>query len=118
MNRRMILPRVSRDETTFAVIDYAGVERANLKQAVQLAVTAWVEHSESGRQAFDNASEDFNVGDLANELGDPALRAELKKQGVTNLAIDVYCDDMPTGWEFDDLLVLDDRSGSGAASAN
>jgi hypothetical protein len=80
MNQRMILPRVSRDETTFAVVEFAGVQRLVLKQAVQRAVTAWVAQNETGRQAFDNSSQDFNVGDLANELGNPELRAELKKQ--------------------------------------
>ena len=81
MNQRMILPRVSRDETTFAVIEFAGVERLDLKQAVQRAVTAWVEQTKSGQQAFDNASEDFNVGDLVDELGDPELQAELEAAG-------------------------------------
>ena len=118
MNRRMILPRISQDETTFAVVEFAGVDRIDIKRAVQRAVTAWRKHSETGRQAFDNASEDFNVGDLANELGDSVLRSELKKQGVTHLAIEVYCDDLPTPWEFDDLLVLDDPAGPGAESTN
>lgn len=118
MNRRMILSRVSQDETTFAVIEFSGVERRDLKQAVQRAVTAWVEHGEAGRQAFANSSEDFNVGDLANELSDPALQAELKKQGVTHLAVDCYCDDLPTRWEIDDLLVLNDPSGPAAESAS
>jgi hypothetical protein len=108
MNNRMILPRISRDETTFAVIEYAGVDRRDLKQAVQRAVTTWVRTCESGRDAFDNVSEDFNVGDLANELGDAALQAELKKHGITHLAVDCRCDCMPTGWEYDDLLVLDE----------
>lgn len=118
MNSRMILPRISRDETTFAVIEYAGVDGLDLKQAVQRAVTAWVKQSEAGRQAFDNASEDFNVGDLANELSDPALQSELKKQGVTHLVVDCYCDDLPARWEFDDLLVLDDQSSPADESAN
>ena len=118
MNRRMILPRISQDETTFAVVEFAGVDRINLKRAVQRAVTGWVTHSETGRHAFDNANGDFNVGDLANETSDPALRAELKKQGVTHLAIEVYCDDLPTPWEFDDLLVLDGPAGPGAESTN
>ena len=73
MNQRMIIPRVSRDKTTFAVVEFAGVAREQLKEAIQIAVTDWIEHSEEGRRAYDEASKDFNVGDLANELGEPNL---------------------------------------------
>jgi hypothetical protein len=109
MNDRMILPRVSRDETTFAVVEYAGVDRLDLKSSIQRAITAWVKNSDVGRRAFQETDGDFNVGDLANELGDPALTAELAKERITHLTVETYCDVMPTGWEFDDHLVVDDE---------
>jgi hypothetical protein len=52
MNDRMILARVSRDETTFALVEFAGVDRLDLKRSIQRAVTAWVKNSESGRRAY------------------------------------------------------------------
>jgi len=116
VNARMIIPRVNREETTFAVIEFAGLKRHELQAAVQRAVTEWTRNSEEGRRAYANSGEDFNVGDLANELSgagplrdktDP-LHNALIKQGLTHLSVDVFCDDQPTGWEFDDHLVLED----------
>jgi hypothetical protein len=105
MNERMILPRVSRDETTFAVIEFAGVSRQELKDAVRRAVTAWVRDQPGGRREYENGGGDFNVGDLSNVTNDKSLRDALAKEGVTQLTIDTYCDDRPTGWGFDDHLV-------------
>ena len=118
MNQRMIIPRVSRDETTFAVVEFAGVPREQLKEAVQRAVSDWIEHSEEGQRAYDEANKDFNIGDLANELGEPnlmvlgadVLQGALRMQGFNYLAISVYSSCDPTyGWEFDDCLALNDE---------
>jgi hypothetical protein len=117
MNQRIIIPRVSRDETTFAVVEFGGVKREELKNAIQRAITDWVRNSEDGRRAFAASGEDFNVGDLAEELpgfrgslapGADPLAAALIKQGLTYPSIDTYCDDQPSGWEFDDHLTLDE----------
>ncbi len=110
MNLRMIVPRVSRDETTFAVVEWAGVARDRLRQALRTAVTAWMQATPAGRAARTDAAAGFDIGDLSQVADEPSLRPFLARQGITYLNIDVYGDTGPAyGWTFDDSLVAAGR---------
>jgi hypothetical protein len=60
--------RGSREETTFALVGCARsaqVARAtDLYRQISAAVTRWVRQTESGREAYRQSSEDYNVGGL------------------------------------------------------
>jgi len=106
MNKRMIVPRVSSDETTFAVIEWSGVPRQELFHRVKRAVTEWVRTTEAGRIEYENSSEDLNLGDLSNCDDDPALVALLTANGITHFDVEVYSDsDYPGIWTYDSQLV-------------
>src|SRR5258708_2798864 len=101
MNPKMIVPRVSRDETTFALVEFAGVARQQVKAAVQRAVTDWIKNSDEGRRAYANWGQSFNLRDLSIELPNPprwltkqtTLERALLKQGLTYLSVETYYDD-------------------------
>ena len=107
---QVLVPRDSHEETTFTLVRCAKGERvsdaADLHRQVTAAVTRWVRQTESGREAFERSSEDYNVGDLAGDLGDPDLTRLLLTQGVRDLTIDVYSSgDAPSAWAYDTHLV-------------
>jgi len=109
MNKRIIIHRDSCEATTFAVVEYAGCEEAELLARLRRALQLWAE-TEEGRSALAEASEDFNVGDLA--LYTPAgtghegsLSDCLRRAGLSYLDIDVYSQDGGAqGWAFDTRL--------------
>ena len=110
MTERTIVARQSTDETTFAVVEFDGCEHNELLPRLQAALAQWAKTKE-GRQACEEASDDFNVGDLSNHT--PAgmgLRGSLGEclldQGITYLDIDCYCDDQPAlPWSYDSVLM-------------
>jgi hypothetical protein len=103
---------------TVAVVE-ATVETAKLEAALQLphvsneteallemikrAVTRWVNETDAGRAAWENSSEDFNVGDLSNEIGDKELTARLLEEGVVSLDIETH--GTAHDWQYDRILV-------------
>lgn len=92
-NQQMVLPRVGyEDETTFAVVSWAGPSREDFLPALKRAVTNWVCSTSQGKKAWEDSSENFNIGDLANCTGDSTLKPYLAKEGITYLEIDTYCD--------------------------
>jgi hypothetical protein len=108
MKQQLIIPRLSADETTFAVVRWSGVPRERLRQALQAAVTAWTRATPDGLAAQQDAGKDFNIGDLSQWDRDPSLHPFLAQQGILALDIDVYCDAAPVyGWIFDDPLVAE-----------
>jgi hypothetical protein len=109
MNLRVILPRDSHEETTFAVVEFAGCPGSELLARLRRAVRLWAE-TEEGQDALAEASGDFNVGDLAEHT--PAgsgqeddLSRCLVAAGITYLDIDVYSQEgVARGWSFDTPL--------------
>ena len=110
MNKQVIIPRVSQDETTFAVIQYAGCNRDTLATKLKAAVRGWFLTEDCKEYATETCSGDFNLGDLANltagNLADHlSLGPYLHASGITYLEVDVYSDDGPRIMQFDDRLI-------------
>ncbi len=109
MNQRIILFRDSHDETTFAVVEFAGCPENDLLARLRRAIRLWVE-TEEGHNALDAAAEDFNIGDLAEFTPagtgpDDTLSHCLGRVGITYLDIDVYSQDgVVQGWTYDTPL--------------
>jgi hypothetical protein len=109
MNRRVIIPRDSHEETTFAVVEFAGCDEGELLDRLRQALRLWA-GTEEGKHALEEASGDFNVGDLAHHTPagtgrDDSLSRCLLEAGITHLDIDVYSQDgVAKGWAFDTRL--------------
>ncbi len=108
---RFIVPRSQAydDECTFAVVT-AQVERdlrdgRTFVQRLVKAVTEWVKTTDEGRAAWKCSFEDLNVGDLVHYVGDPSLDTILTRNGICSLCVQVFSEDYPSGWQFDDVLV-------------
>ena len=104
--------RSSRDETTFAVVSCRQTEEA--RRADQLltlfsaAVTGWVKETDTGKVAYANSSEDYNVGDLSTDIKDDLLRPFLERHGLFDVAIETFSDtDFQDNWTYDTHLVDD-----------
>ena len=102
--------RGSRDETTFAFVTVRRTPDVHtarqLLQRFAEAVTAWVRNTKEGREAYEQCSQDYNVGDLANDIGQHSLCPYLKAQGLLDVKIDVYSDDdFQDNWTYDTRLV-------------
>jgi len=104
----MIVPRISCDETTFAVIEWAGVPKDEVLSRIRKAVTKWSQATDDGRIAVANNNGDFKLGDLANESSSSDLWGFVRAEGFAYFKMECYCDDQPTRWEFDDCLISDD----------
>jgi hypothetical protein len=69
-------------------------------------VTKWVEKTSTGKKAWEDSSEDLNIGDLiASHEGDPELAKYLKLQGITSWECTYWLSDRNV---FDYDLVLAD----------
>jgi len=76
-----------------------------LKRFVE-AVTAWVRNTQEGKEAYDQSDQDYNVGDLANDIDQPSLAPYLEAHGLLDLEIDIYSDDdFQNNWTSDTHLV-------------
>jgi hypothetical protein len=111
----------------FAVVQWEGVEPAQLMKRLVGAVTEWVKSTEDGQTAWHNSGHDFGIGDLVHWLDPPAppatpgqlaedlrppddLTRILKKYNIHNLTVEVYVfDEEGCEWDFDDLLVDEDK---------
>jgi hypothetical protein len=106
MRGRVILPRVNREETTFAVVEWAGdFLPSELLKRVKRAVSRWVANTPEGMAALEDSDKDFNVGDLSNCDSDPTLIPYLQAEGLTFLDVNCFSYDGPAyGWEYDTVL--------------
>src|SRR5262249_22534384 len=99
------------DERTCAVVR---CQRTNwvqngqtLRAGLIRAVTRWMKRTSVGKTALECSAGYFNIGDLVNELLEPALERFMEAEGVKGLEVEVYSGD-ETRWDYDDLL-FDDR---------
>jgi hypothetical protein len=106
MKNSLVVARNDRDMNAFAFVQWVGIiGHSALKAALKKACTEWVKTTPEGQEAWEDTSEDFNLGDLCNHTGEPTLVAILQKYGIVGLEIDVYSDEKPANWEYDDILV-------------
>lgn len=106
----VIVPRDSREEITFAVITCRETpdihDRRDVREALDAALREYFRTPE-GRRALERSSDDFNVGDLINELygGNDGLDALLKARGLLDLDVETFSEDAdPHDWTFDERL--------------
>lgn len=76
--------------------------------ALKRGLTRWRDETPEGLQAWEEASQDFNIGDLAGCYTDPVLKSYLEKEGVRIVFLEV------NGYEgdyrpYDELLIHGDR---------
>lgn len=82
-----------------------------LLDVVRKAVTKWILTTKTGTDAWKRSSEDFNIGDLANEQPLPrSLQKYLKELGVTKFDISTFGGTEPGDWVFDTVLMDDTTS--------
>jgi len=94
---------------TVEAVTMPGISRIkDVKNKIMQAVTAWVKNYNSGQKAWEGSSEDYNIGDLSNDLSNKYLETELEDQGIIDLSISL--DRLgQRDWEYDDILVIKDR---------
>lgn len=98
-------------EDTIAIVNAEVVEvipKKQLQQKVIQACTAWVKRSKTGKAAWKQSSEDFNVGDLSEWQGNEELQEDLRAVGIVSLSIVTYSSDDSAAWRYDNLLVDED----------
>ena len=106
-----IVSRESADEHTYATVRAKVIDKDLLCEGVfcdrlRIAVTNWVNLTEDGQTEWRHSSQDFNVGDLSNVLGDKKLKQLLRNQGIHNLRIDITTANDPClHWTYDTVLV-------------
>lgn len=101
----LIVKRESYEENMFAVVRWSGsCLEADLKKRITQAVNDWIQTSDEGQLANENSNDNFNIGDLSACTGDKELASILALYGIVDLEIDVFSDERPGDWAFDDLL--------------
>ena len=55
--------------------------------ALEEGLSQWAQTTPEGRQAWDFSSEDYNVGDLCDDLGNEDLLRLLKEEGILAIAV-------------------------------
>jgi hypothetical protein len=110
-----VVIRNSNDETTLAVVEakvVAGLtEDTAFLAALKKALTKWQQTTDEGKEAWEESSEDFNVGDLSNyELRKGTLRKLLAERGINKLEIDIKSRSGGMGasigaWSYDTVLI-------------
>lgn len=105
-----IIPRLSNDEHTFAIIkaqvadhDLIGINR--FLNILTTAVTTWVRTTQNGRRAWTKSQRDFNIGDLAHYIDSANLRRALVLYNIYDLSIQIISDLRTSPWTFDIILV-------------
>jgi len=101
---------VQRDgESTFCIVRAQTKDQieseGQLLEAIQRAVTDWIDNTEEGKAAFRERGWGLNVGDLASYLGDDYLKAALKDRGVEYLKMETqFGTELEGCWDFDTYL--------------
>lgn len=110
LKAEFLVPRREGFERLHIAIVRATVKTTEMQQekpflaALKRGATAWVSNTPEGREAWAQACEDFNVGDMGNECGvDSSLHGYLDAEGITDLDIDIVGDGC-RNWSFDTVL--------------
>ncbi len=77
--------------------------QAAAKGRFVLALSNWAQHSKSGKQAWKDSDQNFNIGDFAHHDNDRDLKALLAAEGITSAKIEVVSVD--ESHDYDELLV-------------
>lgn len=107
---RAVVLRTSQDESTLAIVTVRKTDTVNhpdqLLNLFRTAVTQWVRETEEGAKAYEDSSEDFNIGDLAQEMPNPQLQYFFNGQGLFDIKIEIIANsDYQDDWTYDTHLV-------------
>lgn len=111
MRQRYVVPRISNDEFTFAVVTADTGRKLSavaFRDSLTEALTEWVALTAEGTRAWRASALDFNVGDLAEHLpASRGLRLVLARHGIRRLTVETFvdCDSPANPWTYDTLLV-------------
>jgi hypothetical protein len=94
-----VIPRMSHEETTVALIRYelgsnADPGDASLSRILPKlinAVTSWVENTEEGRACYEYAGNDLNIGDVASHGGEQYVAIQMSLHDLLGFKIEVFC---------------------------
>src|ERR1035437_9915177 len=113
-----VVPRDSRDELTYAVIRVEISDEAASKgmccvmpflAALKSAVTEWIKTTKEGKNAWEESSKDFNIGELSN-YNLVKIDRILAKQGIHDIDIEVHSmEGTSEGWSYDTILANTDE---------
>lgn len=113
-NVRFVVRRESVKENTFAVVS-AVVKDEKLRKEkyfldqLQKAVTEWVKTTKDGKEAWEESSNDFNVGDLVDYTTCESFLDILQgKYGIRELHVITNSHDDSGNWAYDTVLVDQD----------
>lgn len=112
-----VVVREANDEATLARIEASVtnpelVYEKNFLRALIKAVTEWVKSTEDGKSAWEGTRHDFNIGDLADEIGDEALERCLKHEGIRYMSIQIETNDHRCRhWTYDTVLADEGELG-------
>lgn len=109
---QFVVPRITSTELTVAVVTASVTTDAltNKQTFLNTLITAlsnWAQTTGSGRKAWQQSGQDFNVGDLSHYQDDPRLKRQCVKVGIHNLDVTPYID-MSTTWTYDTVLINPD----------
>lgn len=108
-----VVPRIEGYSVSTIAFVKARIENPRLKNeqdfllSLKRAVTNWINASETGIRAWKETSQDFNVGDLAQWIGDEALVEQLRLQGIFDLDVEAM-NVSHVNWLFDTVLANSD----------
>lgn len=95
--------------TTVSIIKFVVTDKTNESKVINKltnVITQWVNNTEEGKKAWDDSSEDFNVGDLSSyeDIIKKTMSKELMKTGIYDFEI-VMQGDSKEVINFDTILV-------------
>lgn len=105
-----VVQRDSRDETTMAFVSCKKTEEvqyaSQLYERILKAVTAWVQDTHEGREAYEESGRDYNIGDFAADCGGHIVETLLQEYGIIDIEVELFCiDDFQSNWTYDMALV-------------
>lgn len=94
-----VIPRMSHEETTVALIRYELDQNADPGDAslsrilprIIEATTTWAQTTEEGKACYKYAGTDLNLGDLASHGGVEFVRTILERDDIKNFDVEIFC---------------------------
>lgn len=90
-----LVPRTSLEEFTCAIVratvsDKHVSSETGFFQRLTDAVTEWVKATQAGQRAWEESSQDLNIGDLSGYCKNKALQPILASHGIMRLDIETH----------------------------
>lgn len=103
----IIFTRVERGSLVNAAILYLVtaqmVETSTAKELFEKALSRWVNTTESGKTAWEESREDFNIGDFSMNDNNQELKLILVENGIMSAEVETFT--MDDSYGYDDHLI-------------